>query len=291
MNHLPSLQTLRALDAAARHGSYSAAAEELGLTHGAISHRIRELEEHLHVQLFRRAGRTMAPTKEAIALLAQVREALTVLGRAFPKPVARGEARVTVGVHPALATCWLVKRLGAFMEAYPDIGITVMSTADLADFLSPEVDIAIRYGDGGWPNASSERLVGETRFPVCTPAYRDAHDLREPADLARVRLLRHSWQPWADWLRAARLDLKEPVSGLTLSDSAMLLEAALSGQGVALARRRFAMDDLASGRLVRPFEVEVEDGYAYYLVWREGYSLSTPVNLFRDWLRKAFQQD
>lgn len=291
MHHLPSLQTLRALDAAARHGSYSAAAEELGLTHGAISHRIRELEEQMQVQLFRRAGRAMAPTKEAVALLAQVREALAVLTRAFPRPVARGEARVTIGVHPALATRWLVKRLGSFMDAHPGISITIMSTADLADFLSPEVDIAIRYGDGGWPNASSERLVGETRFPVCTPAFRAAHDLRTPADLARVPLLRHSWQPWADWLRAARLDLKEPATGLTLSDSAMLIEAALSGQGVALARRRFAQDDLAAGRLVRPFDIEVEDGYAYYLVWREGHAPSAPVNLFRDWLRKAFQYD
>jgi LysR family glycine cleavage system transcriptional activator len=291
MNHLPSLQTLRALDAAARHGSYSAAAEELGLTHGAISHRIRELEEHLHVQLFRRAGRSMAPTKEAIALLAQVREALAVLGRAFPKPVVRGEARVTIGVHPALATRWLVKRLGSFMQSYPDIALTIMSTADLADFLSPEVDIAIRYGDGGWPNASSEHLAGETRFPVCTPAYRDTHALRQPADLARATLLRHSWQPWADWLRAAQVDLKEPPSGLTVSDSAMLIEAALSGQGVALARRRFALDDLTAGRLVRPFATEVEDGYSYYLVCREGHSLSAAAALFREWLRQSFRNE
>jgi len=291
MNHLPSLQTLRALDAAARHGSYSAAAEELGLTHGAISHRIRELEQHLHVQLFRRAGRTMAPTKEAVALLAQVREGLAVLTRAFPKPAARGEASVTISVHPSLATRWLVKRLGSFMLEYPHIALSVLSTADVADFLTAEVDVAIRYGDGGWPGATSERLAGETRFPVCTAAYRDTHALHAPADLARARLLRHSWQPWADWLRAAGLDLKEPTSGLTLSDSSMLVEAALAGQGVALARRRFAMDDITAGRLVRPFDIEVEDGYAYYLVWREGTTLSAPATIFREWLRGAFLAD
>jgi LysR family glycine cleavage system transcriptional activator len=285
MKRLPSMQTLRAFEAAARHENYSAAAEELGVTHGAISHRIRELEQQLGVTLFRRAGRAMTPTREAVTLLAQVREALELLERAVPGDDRAGPARLTVGVHPSLATRWLVPRLGRFLRSHPTATLEVRSTADLGDFLSHGVDLAIRYGAGGWPNAARERLAGEVLFPVCTPAYRDAHRLRRPADLARCRLLRHAWQPWAPWLRAARLKLPEPAAGLMLSDSAMLMEAAIAGEGVALARRLFAIDDLASGRLVAPFEVEVEDTYAYYVLWHAGAPLGRLGQAFRDWLR------
>lgn len=284
MKRLPSIQTLRAFEAAARHENYTAAAEELGVTHGAISHRIRELEQQFGVELFRRAGRAMAPTREAVALLAQVREALALLERAVPADRGAG-GRLVIGVHPSLATRWLVRRLGGFARALPKATIEVRSTADLGDFLGQGVDVAIRYGAGNWPNAARERLAGEVLFPVCTPEYRERHRLREPADLARCRLLRHTWQAWAPWLQAARVRVKEPTTGLALSDSAMLLEAALAGEGVALARSLFAVDDLRAGRLVRPFEPEVADVYAYYALWPSGATLSGPARAFRDWLR------
>jgi LysR family glycine cleavage system transcriptional activator len=286
MKRLPSMQTLRAFEAAARHESYTAAAAELGVTHGAISHRIRELESQLGVTLFRRHGRTMAPAREAVTLLAQVREAFAVLQRALPDTARTSAGKLVISVHPSLATRWLVPRLGRFLRHSPDIAVEVRSTADLGDFLSHGVDVAIRYGAGGWPNAAGERIAGEVLFPVCTPEYRDRHRLRRPADLARCQLLRHAWQSWSPWLRAAHVRIKEPTGGLSLSDSGMLLEAAVAGEGVALARSLFAIDDIARGRLVRLFDIAVEDTYAYYVTWHAGAPLSRAGEVFRDWLRE-----
>jgi LysR family transcriptional regulator, glycine cleavage system transcriptional activator len=284
MKRLPSMQTLRAFEAAARHENYSAAAHELGVTHGAISHRIRELETQLGVTLFRRVGRTMTPSRAAVTLLAQVREALDLLERALPGDPHAAPGRLVIGIHPSLATRWLIPRLGHFTSRHPRATVEVRSTADLGDFLSHGVDVAIRYGAGAWPNAARERVAGEVLFPVCAPAYRERHRVLKPGDLARCRLLRHAWQPWAPWLRAARVKLAEPAEGLMLSDSAMLLEAAVAGEGVALARSLFAVDDLASGRLVRPFEGSVEDTFSYYVLWHPGTPLSALGAAFRDWL-------
>ena len=214
MKRLPSMQTLRAFEAAARHENYSAAAHELGVTHGAVSHRIRELETQLGVTLFKRAGRAMTPSREAVTLLAQVREALGMLERALPGSSASTPGHLVIGVHPSLATRWLISRLGRFTRRYERATVEVRSTADLGDFLAQGTDVAIRYGGGTWPNAARERIAGEVLFPVCTPAYRDAHRLHKASDLARCRLLRHAWQPWAPWLRAARVRIAEPTDGL-----------------------------------------------------------------------------
>ncbi|MCZ8130531.1 MAG: transcriptional regulator GcvA [Steroidobacteraceae bacterium] len=282
---LPSLRTLLAFEAAARHGSYTRAAEEIGLTHGAVSHSIRELEERLGVPLFRRHGRGMLPTAEAVALVAQVRQALSILDRAFERPRGRGRARLVLSLHPALGTRWLMARLGGFIAAHPKVDVEVRSVADLDDFLDRGVDLALRYGPGDWPGASSERLWDEVLFPVCAPEYRARLGLQQPADLKRAMLLRHAWQAWSAWLRAAGVRAAEPAHGVTYSDSALLLQAAREGQGVALARRLLALDDLQSGRLVRLFDVEVQDGYGYFAVWRAGMPLSREADELRAWLR------
>lgn len=286
---LPSIQTLRAFDAAARHGSYTAAAAELGVTHGAVSHRIRELEERLDTRLFRRSGRLMAPTREAVGLLSQVRQALAMMQRAFPDAPDATRPRLVISVHPSLATCWLIPRIGGFMEIHPSIDVEVRSTADLDDFLDPGIDVALRYGGGSWPNANDERLCGERLFPVCTPDFRDRHGILSPPDLQRCILLRHAWQPWAPWFREAKLRLAEPATGLSLSDSAMVLQAAANGQGVALARGILVQGDLASGRLVRLFDVELEDAYGYFVAWRLGAKLGAAGEAFRNWCANALQ--
>lgn len=288
MVRLPSMQTLRAFEAAARLQSYTAAAEELGVTHGAISHRIRALERRVGTTLFHRTGRTMLPAHEAVTLLAQVREALAALQRALPDRSRSTPGRLVISVHPSLATRWLIPRVGRFLEDNPDLVVEVRSTADLGAFLTHGIDVSIRYGAGDWPDATSERLAGEILFPVCTPAYRNEHRLVQPADLARCTLLRHAWQPWSPWLHAARLRIKEPAGKLTLSDSGLVLEAALAGQGVALTRSLFVMDDLKSGRLVRPFALAVPDSHGYYVTWHAGVPLSREGQAFRNWLRSEF---
>lgn len=262
---IPSLQTLRALDAAARLGSYTAAAEALGLTHGAVSHRLRALEGNLGFALFVRRGNGMVATPEAQRLLVPVREALDLLAVAFP-PAGGAQTVLRVSMLPSFASRWLTPRLGAFRAAHPDIDLRLDARLDIAPLGPGGVDCAIRYGTGDWPGARGERLAGERLFAVCAPSYRDQLGLVAPADLSRATFLHHDRQLWLPWLRAAGLDWTEPCAGPVFSDTALLLDAALAGQGVALARARLVEGDLASGRLARLFETEVKDRNAYYLV-------------------------
>ncbi len=286
IRRLPSMQTLRAFEAAARHESYSAAASELGLTHGAISHRIRDLEVEIGACLFRRNGRAMIPTREAVTLLAQVREALSVLQRALPASATGQTHRLVISVHPSLATHWLVPRIGSFLRAEPQAEVEIRSTAEMGEFLGRGVDVAIRYGAGNWPNTVGERFADEVQFPVCTREYAQQHNLRTPADLKNCTLLRHAWQPWTPWLRAADLRLREPSRGLVLSDSSMLLEAAAAGQGVSLVRGFIARGAIESGRLIRPFDIAIQDSYSYHLLWQPNTRISGVAASLLEWLRR-----
>jgi LysR family transcriptional regulator, glycine cleavage system transcriptional activator len=285
---LPSLQALQALDVAARHGSYTAAAAELGLTHGAISHRIRELEQLLQLRLFERHGRIMRPTREAMSLLAAARQALLIIQSAFPVRRTDAVERLVVGVHPALASRWLVSRLGDFEAAAPEAALEVRSIAELGDFLAPGVDLAIRYGGGRWPDVQAEHLADELLFPVCTPAYAQRMALHEPADLAHCTLLRHAWQPWLPWLQAAGVTIGEPERGLLVSDSSMLIAAAAADAGVALVKARYAERDIAEGRLLRPFDTAVADVHSYYAIWPNATRPDALAASFLNWLRTQF---
>ena len=282
------MQTLRAFEAAVRHHSYSAAARELGVTHGAISHRIRSLENQLDLVLFERRGREMVPTGAAIALAAQVSEGLQLITRAMPARDDDRRGKLVVGVHHSLAITWLIPRLEDFLAEHPRIAVEIYSTAELGDFINPDVDIAIRYGAGNWSNVTLERLAGDVLFPVCTGQYRKDHGIERPADLAKCRLLRHSWHTWTPWFRAARLRLDEPAGGALLSDSGMLVEAAIRGLGVALVGGVFAQTAIADGSLVKPFDVAVSDPNAYYLLWNPATRPTPEARLFRDWLLAQF---
>lgn len=283
---IPSLQTLRALEAAARLGSYTRAAAELGLTHGAISHRLRALEETLGHPLFTREGNGMRPTPEALRLLVPVREALGLLALAFP-PVREAQAILRVSLLPSFASRWLTPRLGAFRAAHPDIDVRIDARLELAEIGPGGVDCAIRYGKGGWPGVRAERLAGEVLFPVCAPAYREAQSLHTPVDLARAVLLRHDRQLWGPWLRAAGVALGEPTGGPLFSDTGLLLDAAIAGEGVALARARLVEGDLASGRLVRLSDIAADDSQSYWFV-RSQSADSAAVEAFARWIAGAF---
>jgi LysR family glycine cleavage system transcriptional activator len=282
---LPPLQALQAFEAAARHQNYSRAAEELALTHGAISHQISALEDRVGTKLFRRERNRMLLTDAGRMLLANVRQGLMLLERAFDTRVPT-ERRVslTLSTLPSLARCWLAPRLLDFQREYPDIDLLVDPSGSLVDLEHDGVDIAIRYGGGSWPGVQQLRMMDDELFPVCSPDYRGGRFPKTPADLAECQLMHNPWQPWEPWFHAAGLSLRETARGVSYTDSALLLDAAAAGQGIVLARRALAARDLAAGRLVRLFDIAIPDPNRYYLLWRHDHPQLADVHRLRDWL-------
>lgn len=288
MAHLPSLQTLRAFDAAGRLKSYSKAAEELGLTHGAVSHRIRELEERLGVTLFKRVGNTMMLTNEGQLLQVQVRQGLSLLEQAFDTPskptTKKALQHVVVTAVPSLASTWLFKRLAEYRAERPDVDVSLRVSEALSDYKKEGIDIGVRLGLGGWPGLNAAKMFDEALTPVCTPEYAERLNLKEPNDLKRATLLRNPWTPWARWFRAAGLDWPEPATGPSFDDGPLLLRSTLDGQGIALGRHWLAVDELRAGKLVAPFDLSVRDDFSYWLVWPTGRSTNPSAGQFREWL-------
>lgn len=289
---LPPMNTLRAFEAAARHLSFTQAAEELHVTQAAVSHQIRTLEEALGVRLFRRLNRAIRLTEEGQQFVSEVRKALSHLATAMEKlaaPDAGGP--LTVSVLPSFAAKWLVPRLGRFRERHPEIDVRVSPSIQLTDFQRDDVDLGVRYGKGRYEGLHSVRLMTEDIFPVCSPALLSgARALREPADLRHHTLLhdevsRHDESPdWRSWLQAAGVEGIDWRRGPGFSDSSMVIEAAAAGQGVALGHRWLAAADLESGRIVMPFGPVVPSKFAYYLVSPPAVAERRRVRLFREWL-------
>lgn len=283
--HMPSLQTLRAFDAAGRHQSYSKAGRELGLTHSAISHRIRELEALLGTRLFERKGNRMVPTADGIRLLGQVRNALGLLESIFRPSNAEAKRRLTVSVFPALSS-WLVPRLGSFRTLHPELDLRLDLSSRPVE-LGDGIDAAVRYGLGSWTNTDASLLAKEILFPVCAPKYLAEHPVNRPGDLLNCNLLRHPWHSWAAWFEAAGVPAGEPLSGPEYADSSLLIEAAEAGEGVALARALGVADRLHEGKLVRPFDITIPDQRAYYFVRPKGARVAE-VDGIESWLANEF---
>ncbi len=287
MSHLPSMQTLRAFEAAGRLKSYSKAADELGLTHGAVSHRIRELELRLGKTLFNRVGNSMVLTDDGAVLMARVRQGLSLLEQAFAPPKvepSKTATRLVITSVPSIASTWLLARLGQFREVRPDIEVSLRVAEGLATFKNDGNDVGVRLGGGGWPGLNAVKLFEEVLSPACTPEYRDRMELAKPEDLQRATLLRNPWTPWARWFKAADLDWPEPVTGPSFDDATLLLRAAMQGTGVALARHWLAVDEVRAGRLVYPFEQVIWDDFSYWLVWPEKRQENPAVPVFREFL-------
>lgn len=284
---LPPLSALVAFEAAARHLSFTRGARELHVTQAAVSHQVRALEEDLGVPLFLRRTRALRLTDEGTRLLPVVRDALDRLdevGRSL-----RGGATphtLRVSAVPSLTARWLVPRLGRFRELHPDIDVLLAPTAELADFGRGEADIGVRYGRGVYPGLRSDRLFGEELVPVCSPALlRGPRALREPGDLRHAVLLHDEvHDDWRRWLLAAGVSGVDPTRGPVYIDSSMLVQAAMAGQGVALARRRLAELELAEGRLVRLFAISLPVEFAYYVVSPEATAERPKIRAFREWL-------
>lgn len=285
MRRLPPLSTLPVLEAAARLSSFSAAAEELHVTHGAVSHQIRSLEDHLGVRLFAREGRRVTVTPDGAALAEQVRQALGLIASAVEavSPKAR-ESRLTVSVLPSFASRWLMPHMGGFLEKHPELEVHVQASLSLANFTSDGVDVAIRFGKGPWPGVHVERIAGDSYFVVCSPEFLKKHKPSKVADLLKLPLVRTEMEYWASWFRAAGIDELPRMKGAEYNDAALVLQAALDGEGIALTRRSLAESDLAKGRLVRPFDIEVAAPESYFLVCLPQHRHSRKVTAFRDWL-------
>lgn len=284
---LPALRTLRIFEAAARHLNYTRAAQELHLTHGAISHQMQALEERLGVRLIERDGRQARLTAAGEQLAEGVRGALDTLASTVERVRQRDDDRqLTISVLPSFAAAWLVGRLGQFLELHPEIDLTLQSNSALANFREDGVTVAIRYGAGQWPNLVAELLLEDEAFPVVSTEFNRGRKLNHPGELAKLPLLRMKFQPWAPWFAAAGVDLPEPKRGPLFDDAELILQAAMRGQGVALGRTSLVAGKLASGALIAPFPQRVRATYAYYLVYPQAHAGHRGLLAFRHWIQQ-----
>ena len=289
---LPPLNALRAFEAAGRHLSFTKAAAELNVTPAAISHQVKALEAQLGVSLFRRLTRALRLTDAGQAGLATLGQGFDKLAQGVEQMRAHGEDEVlTISVGPSFGAKWLVPRLERFRGRHPDVEIRIDGTDRLVDLARDEADVALRYGPGGYKGVRVDRLFRQVNTPVCSPALLGgAHPLRQPDDLRHHTLLHIDWKEadatWRMWLLAAGLRDIDPTRGPLFSLESMAVQAALDGQGVALVGEMLVADDLAAGRLVRPFDPSLSRPltFSYYLVSAKEKAERPKVAAFRDWL-------
>lgn len=287
MRRLPPLTTLPVLEAAARLQSFSAAAAELNVTHGAISHQIRSLEESVGVALFAREGRRVVLTAEGAMFAEAIRAALAKVTEAVAalSPLER-ERKLKISVLPSFASRWLMPRLGKFLECHPQYEISVEAIQTRSNFTTDGVDVAIRFGVGPWPGLHSERLAGDCYFPVCSPKFRRGKLPTKPSQLAGLPLFRNDPQLWEKWFAAAGVPSAPAQTGIDYNDAAIFLQQAIAGEGIALTRRSLIGDDFANGKLVRLFDIDIKSENDYHLVCLPQNANSRKVSAFRDWIVK-----
>lgn len=287
---LPPISALRALEAAARHMSFTRAAHELNVTQSAISHQIKTLEGLWGLKLFKRTvrGVTLTPTGEELAKI--TREFFDRMTRTLDElRISSTHEPLRVDTLQSFAVKWLVPRLGRFHEIHPEIDVWISTHDRLVDFGSDDVDLAIRLGHGQYPGLHTSLLMREEVYPVCTPEFFANDGLpRSPRDLLDYPLLLRLGEPnhpnWEQWFEAAGLPGVRPVAGPRFPDSNMAIEASKDGLGVALARTAHVADELATGELVRLFDVVCPSSVAYYLVCPEGREGEPHIAAFRRWI-------
>jgi LysR family glycine cleavage system transcriptional activator len=278
---LPPLNALRAFEAAARHLNFSRAADELSVTPGAVSQQIQNLEDYVGAALFKRTPKGLLLTDAAQTALPALREAFDRLA----------EAASLLTAAPSFAAKWLVPRLGKFEEAFPQVDVWLSAGMEVVDFASGEIDLAIRYGSGRYPGLEVTRLLSETVIPVASPELLEANPLHDPADLARHILL-HDGSPdaddscpdWAMWLAARGIKTVDGARGPRFNQSSLVIEAAVNGRGVALAKQTLAQADIDAGRLVAPLQIATAVDFAYYVVHPKTKGRLPQVKAFVSWI-------
>jgi LysR family glycine cleavage system transcriptional activator len=293
MKRLPSLDSLRAFEAAARHLSFTKAGEELHVTQSALSHRISALEEELGIKLFRRLTRKLELTPAGETLAAGVRRGLAEISRSVGAIDRKSGAEpLTVTALPSFATRWLVPRLPRFRTVCPDVEVRISADPALVNFNATDVDLAVRFGPGIYPGLHVVKLMGDSVFPVCSPALLAQRGaINSPAQLADWPLLHDmptehdgSGSGWSHWLRHVGAGDLSSEEGLRFNQAVLALEAAANGLGVALVRRSLIGDDLASGRLVRLLPHEAPTNFAYFFVCLPEAIERPAIGAFCKWL-------
>lgn len=284
---LPPLHCLIAFESVARLGSGTLAAAELSVTPSAISHRIKQLEESLGISLFKRTASELTLTSAGLEYLHVVRESLESLSR-YPagRTPTTDRVQLRISSPPTFARQVIVPRLQCFQKLQPEVDVVLQLSVPFVGLKADDADLEIRFGSGNYPGLTVAELANETVFPACSPAYLEQHGpFDEPADLARANLLRCPIEPWWPWFKAAGIDLPEPVVGPLFVDVGLMVEAALHGQGVALARRLMTQSWLECGLLVRLFDIPARGRHAYFAAWSASSPQFAHIESFVSWLK------
>lgn len=298
---IPPLNALRAFEVAARHLSFTRAADELFVTPSAVSHQIKTLEENLGTLLFVRDAKSLALTAAGKAYLPGVQEAFKQIVYATHRlHQSQGRPSLRINLPPTFAVKWLTPRMHRFMQAHPGIDLKISTSKEAVDFTREDFDLAVRYGRGIYPGLYSELCLPVEVFPVCSPALlRDpARPLRTPQDLRWHTLLHdESSYPdvsnpnWAMWLEQAGARDVDAARGPSFWPSHLVIGAAIDGLGVALAKKHWVVDDIAQGRLTRPFEGSMQVEFAYYLIFPEERQQDPRIQSFMAWVREELARD
>jgi LysR family glycine cleavage system transcriptional activator len=282
---LPPLPALRAFEATARLGGVSAAANELHVTHSAVSQQIRSLEVALGVKLFGRSGRGVILTAAGQELALGANDALCAIARTSSLVRRRANPkRMTITTLPSFAACWLTPRIARFIEEMPGVEINLISTSNVLDFARDGIDVAIRFGHGNYEGQDATLLMHDEMLVVASPGYVAKMNIREPTDLSRCVLLRSDDESWALWFAHAGLDWPEPDKGLFFDDFALALTWAENGHGVALTRRCLADEALRKGTLLHILDITLPSERAYWFVVPQGLEPTPVLDRFRKWL-------
>jgi LysR family glycine cleavage system transcriptional activator len=291
MRHIPSLPAVRVFEAAARHENFTQAAAELGMTQAAVSYQIRLLEERLGLPLFHRSKRRVTLSEAGRRIAPLVSSAFDDLSDAFSSIVADDESLLKISTTQTFATNWMAPRLGLFQIEQPELAVRLHTDSTLVDFARDDVDVAIRSGFGPWPALHALFLFRLNVTPMCSPDFLQRHDLSAPEQLFEVTRLSPGDSWWKVWLEAAGLADREPsaAGGIRLDSQVAEGNAAMAGHGVAMLSPIMWRNDLARGRLVQPFDLTVNEGPRYWLVYPEHKRNQAKIRAFRDWMLREVE--
>ncbi|MDB5554796.1 MAG: putative transcriptional regulator protein LysR family [Rhizobium sp.] len=277
---------LRALEAVGRLGSLQAAADELGVSMGAISQQVIKTEGQLGHQIFERTGKGLVATEIGLPVLARLTDGIQKLAEAVTLAQRRDNNCLTISVAPVFASRWLVRRFDSFAREHPEIILRIDATMRLIDPASSDIDLGIRVGKGDWPDVNSELILAQEVYPVCAPEL--AAKLKTPADVLSMPAVidDRAMFKWDVWLDAAGLEGAEITQGHVFNEASLCLDAVMAGQGVMLAWQTLTADMIAEGRLAAPFNIRAKTGFAHYFITAKGVRDSRKVQIFKAWLKR-----